>query len=144
MSDAIFLLGDDDWLTEAHSSAHQAEAELQELLAGNVHLLAGAQINRGNPRRWLLIKREADVPNREGGGGWWSIDIWLLTRTACLPSSRWGRVVNPCLHRPPEASVLPQVNAHVPVATLPLPCVWAIGGLFAGQKIIGFVSEKRS
>lgn len=32
MSDSIFLLGDDGWLTEAHSSAYQAEAELQELL----------------------------------------------------------------------------------------------------------------
>jgi hypothetical protein len=44
------------------------------LLEANVHLLPGAQINRENPRRWLLIKREAGVPNREGGGGWWSID----------------------------------------------------------------------
>jgi hypothetical protein len=91
MSDSIFLLGDDGWLTSARSTAHQAEAELQELLADNVHLLPGAQINRGNPRRWLPIKREAGVPNREGGGGWWPIDLWLLTRTACLPSSRRGR-----------------------------------------------------
>src|SRR5487761_1314360 len=67
MSDSIFLLGDDGWLTEAHSTAYQAEAELQELLADNVHLLPGAQINRGNPRRWLPIKRQAGVPNREGG-----------------------------------------------------------------------------
>jgi hypothetical protein len=41
-------------------------------------------------------------------------------------------------------SVPPQVNAHVPVATLlSRPCVGAIGGHFPGQKIIGFVSEKR-
>jgi calcineurin-like phosphoesterase family protein len=41
MSDSIFLLGDDGSLTEAHSTAYQAEAELQALLAGNVHLLPG-------------------------------------------------------------------------------------------------------
>jgi hypothetical protein len=33
MSESIFLLGDDGWLTEARSTAYQAEAELQELLA---------------------------------------------------------------------------------------------------------------
>ena len=65
----------------AGRSVH-AEAELQELLAGNIHLLPGAQINRDNPRRWLLIKREAGVPDREGGGGWWSIDHLAVDQDA--------------------------------------------------------------
>lgn len=62
--------------------AYDAEAELQELLEANVHLLPGAQIDRENPRRWLLIKREAGVPNREGGGGWWSIDHLAVDQDA--------------------------------------------------------------
>lgn len=74
MSDSIFLVGDDGSLTEAPSTAYSVEAELQELLAGNLDLLPGAQINRDRPRRWLLVKREAGVPDHEGGGGWWSID----------------------------------------------------------------------
>ncbi|HEX4659199.1 MAG TPA: hypothetical protein VH307_17560 [Streptosporangiaceae bacterium] len=74
MSDSIFLLGDDGALTEVSSTPYDVEAELQELLADHVHLLPGAQINRDSPRRWLLVKREAGIPNREGGGGWWSVD----------------------------------------------------------------------
>ena len=82
MSDSIFLVGDHGSLTEASSTAYNVEAELQELLADNVHLLPGAQINRDNPRRWLLIKREAGIPNHEGGGGWWSIDHLVVDQDA--------------------------------------------------------------
>ncbi|HEY6309861.1 MAG TPA: hypothetical protein VIY52_03520 [Streptosporangiaceae bacterium] len=82
MSDSIFLVGDDGSLTEATSSAYDAEAELQKLLADNPHLLPGAQIDRDNPRRWLLVKREAGVPDREGGGSWWSIDHLMVDQDA--------------------------------------------------------------
>ncbi len=82
MSDSIFLVGDDGSVSEAPSTAYNAEAELQKLLADNIHLLPGAQINRENPRRWLLIKREAGVPNQEGGGGWWSIDHLAVDQDA--------------------------------------------------------------
>jgi hypothetical protein len=81
-SDSIFLVGDDGSVTEAPSTAYVGEAELQKLLADNIHLLPGAQINRDNPRRWLLIKREAGVPNHEGGGGWWSIDHLAVDQDA--------------------------------------------------------------
>jgi hypothetical protein len=74
MSDSIFLVGDDGSLTEVVSTAYEAEAELQKLLAENIQLLPGVQINQDNPRRWLLIKREAGIPDHEGGGGWWSVD----------------------------------------------------------------------
>ena len=82
MSDSIFLVNNDGSVTEAPGAPYNAEAELQELLAGNIHLLPGAQINRDNPRRWLLIKREAGVPDREGGGGWWSIDHLAVDQDA--------------------------------------------------------------
>jgi hypothetical protein len=74
MSDSIFLMGDDGVLTEVTSTAYDTEADLQKLLADHVHILPGAQINRDRPRRWLLVKREAGVPNQEGGGDWWSLD----------------------------------------------------------------------
>src|SRR5260221_13424999 len=82
MSDSIFLLGDDGLLTEVTSRPFDAEADLQQLLADHIHLLPGAQINRDSPRRWLLIKREAGVPDHEGGGGWWSIDHLAVDQDA--------------------------------------------------------------
>jgi len=82
MSDSIFLVGDDGALTEVVSTAYEAEADLQKLLADNIHLLPGAQIDQDNPRRWLLIKREAGVPDHEGGGGWWSVDHLAVDQDA--------------------------------------------------------------
>ena len=88
MSDSIFLVSDDGSLTEAHSAVYQAEADLQELLADNIDLLPGTQINHDSPRRWLLIKREAGVPNREGArAGGRSITSPLI-RTRCPRSLR--------------------------------------------------------
>lgn len=82
MSDSIFLLGDDGVLTEVTSSPYASEADLQKLLADHVHLLPGAQVNRDNPRRWLLVKREAGIPNQEGGGDWWSVDHLVVDQDA--------------------------------------------------------------
>jgi hypothetical protein len=82
MSDSIFLLGDDGLLSEVTSRPFDAEADLQQLLADHVHLLPGAQINRDSPRRWLLIKREAGIPNQEGGGDWWSVDHLVVDQDA--------------------------------------------------------------
>jgi hypothetical protein len=82
MSDSIFVLGDDGLLTEMISTPYDAEADLQKLLADHVHLLPGAQIDRDRPRRWLLIKREAGIPNQEGGAAWWSVDHLVVDQDA--------------------------------------------------------------
>src|SRR5262245_2968210 len=82
MSDSIFLIGDDGSLTEARNAVYSFEAELQKLIADNIHLLPGAQITPDSPRRWLLIKREAGVPSHEGGAGWWSIDHLAVDQDA--------------------------------------------------------------
>jgi hypothetical protein len=82
MSDSIFLLGDDGVLIEVTSSPYASEADLQKLLADHVHLLPGAQINRESPRRWMLVKREAGIPNQEGGGDWWSVDHLVVDQDA--------------------------------------------------------------
>jgi hypothetical protein len=82
MSDSIFILGPDRLVTEARSTTYDLEADLQELLADNVELLPGAQINPSNPRKWLLVKREAGIPNHEGGAAFWSIDHLLVDQDA--------------------------------------------------------------
>jgi len=82
MSDSIFLLGDAGVLTEVSSTPYDAEADLQELLADHVDLLPGTPISRDSPRRWLLVKREAGIPDQEGGGSWWSVDHLVVDQDA--------------------------------------------------------------
>jgi hypothetical protein len=82
MSDSIFLVGEDGSLTEAAGAPFDAEADLQKLLAAYPDLLPGAIINQDRPRRWRLVKREAGVPDHEGGGGWWSIDHLVVDQDA--------------------------------------------------------------
>ena len=82
MTDSVFILGDDGVLTSVSSAPYDAEAELQELLAGHVDLLPGALMDRDNPRRWQLVRREAGIPNQEGGGAWWSVDHLLVDQDA--------------------------------------------------------------
>lgn len=82
VTDLVYLVGADGSLTEAASEPYSAEAEIQELLAGNIQLLPGAQIDPDSPRRWLLVKREAGVPDHAGGGGWWSVDHLAVDQDA--------------------------------------------------------------
>jgi len=74
MSGHIYIIDDAGQLTEMEEKAYDSEALLQELLAKYPSILAGDQINSTNPRRWLLISREASLPAEEGGSGRWSID----------------------------------------------------------------------
>jgi hypothetical protein len=56
------------------AAPYEAEAVLQALLEHHPQLLAGYQMSRGDPRRFLLVCRETPVADHEGGGGRWSID----------------------------------------------------------------------
>jgi hypothetical protein len=47
-------------------------------LAEYSELLAGDQMDPENPKRWLLIRREMDVPDEEEGAGRWSVDHLFL------------------------------------------------------------------
>src|SRR4030095_2414145 len=58
------------------------EALLQDLLARYPHLLVGAQIDPAQPRRWLLITREASLPSEDGGSGRWAVDHLFLDQDA--------------------------------------------------------------
>jgi hypothetical protein len=55
-------------------SPYDAEEILQRLLADYPDLLAGDQVRPRSPRRWLLITREAGVPDVEEGLARWSLD----------------------------------------------------------------------
>jgi hypothetical protein len=75
---AIFLLQEDQSLLELREHAYDSEDLLQKLLADYPTLLAGEQVNRSNPRRWLLVRREAGVPSKADSGNQWSIDNLFL------------------------------------------------------------------
>jgi hypothetical protein len=76
----IFLLSGEK-LVEMREQAYDSEDLLQAWLAKYPNLLAGEQL-AGSPRRWLLVKREAGVPDRETGGNRWSLDHLFIDQEA--------------------------------------------------------------
>ena len=78
MNPGIFLIQDNGELVEMNEEKYESEKLLQTWLAKYPALLAGKQIDRSVPRRWLLVERECGVPSEEGGTGRWSIDHLFL------------------------------------------------------------------
>jgi hypothetical protein len=76
----IFLLSGEK-LVEMREQGYDSEDLLQGWLAKYPSLLAGEQL-AGSPRRWLLVKREAGVPDREAGGSRWSLDHLFIDQEA--------------------------------------------------------------
>jgi len=82
MGGGIYLVQDDDQLVEMMEQAYDSEDQLQELLEAYPNLLAGDEIDRATPRRWLLICRDAIVPPEEEGGTRWSLDHLFIDQDA--------------------------------------------------------------
>jgi hypothetical protein len=74
MKSGIFLIQSNDHLIEMKEQAYDSEGLLQELLAKYPNLLAGNQMSQSEPRRWLLISREASIPMQEETVGRLSVD----------------------------------------------------------------------
>ena len=74
MTTGMFILRPDGSLTPMRSQEYDSESLLQSWIADYPQLLAGDQINPDDPRRWLLIKREAGIPDQDGAGNRWSLD----------------------------------------------------------------------
>jgi hypothetical protein len=77
-SDVIFLLNVGGALERIPYTPYSSEEFLQALLANHPELLAGDQIDPDDPPRWLLVKREAAIPDADGITGRWSADHLLL------------------------------------------------------------------
>jgi hypothetical protein len=58
------------------------DKELQCVLAKNLDLLPGDQIDPDSPCRWMLVKREMAVPDPGTGSGRWYIDFFLVDQNA--------------------------------------------------------------
>lgn len=82
MNSGVFLIQTDGRLVEMSEQPYSSEDLLQELLAKYPNLMAGDQIDDANPRRWLLISREAALPSEENGVGRWLVDHLFLDQDA--------------------------------------------------------------
>jgi len=81
VSGGIFLLSGEK-LVEMREQAYDSEDLLQRWLAKYPNLLAGGDQLAGTLRRWLLVKREAGIPDRETSGGRWSLDHLFIDQEA--------------------------------------------------------------
>ncbi|MGD9755011.1 MAG: hypothetical protein AB7W59_28810 [Acidimicrobiia bacterium] len=83
MSDSIFLLNPaGGGLVEMVAEPYDSEDVLQRLLEQHPSLLAGAQMRPDDPRRWLLVQREAGVADRPDGPAQWSVDHLFVCQDA--------------------------------------------------------------
>lgn len=82
MDASVFLLQGDNTLIRMDEQGYATESLLQLLLADHPDLMAGDQIDAVNPRRWLLIEREAGVPASLDGGNRWALDHLFLDQDA--------------------------------------------------------------
>lgn len=78
----IYLIQDGGGLLEMRESPYDSEDLLQRLLGQHPDLLAGDQIDPGQPRRWVLVSREMVVPGEADGSGRWSLDHLFLDQDA--------------------------------------------------------------
>lgn len=74
----IFIIKEDQKLVPLTQQTYESEDLLQTLLAQYPSLLAGDQIRPESPRRWILIKREMEIPGEIEGTGRWSLDHLFL------------------------------------------------------------------
>jgi hypothetical protein len=78
LTGGIFLIRDKGKLVEMTEKAYDSEDLLQKLLEDYPNLLAGDQIDKESPRRWLLIAREMNLASEQDGPSRWSVDHLFL------------------------------------------------------------------
>jgi len=78
----VWLLDGGGDPTPLEESQYRDEAALQELIARAPEVLAGEQMTPGEPRRWLLIRREMGIVGSAEAGDRWSVDHLLIDQDA--------------------------------------------------------------
>lgn len=105
MSDLVYARIDDD-LRPLEETEFPTEGELQKLLAAHPALLAGTQIDPGNPRQFALVAREIPIPDEAGGSGRWSLDHLFVDQLAIPTFVEVKRASNPQLRREVVGQIL--------------------------------------
>ncbi len=79
----IFLIDENEQFQGVMSEIpFEDEDRLQRAIELQPDLIPGDQIEPENPRRWLLIRREAGIPDSSGSGNRWSLDHLLVDQDA--------------------------------------------------------------
>ena len=82
MAERIYNRSKTGSLAPLNEEPFATEDELQELLAEHPELLDGEQVRPGDPRRWLLIKREKGIAESSDTGARWSLDHLIVDQDA--------------------------------------------------------------
>ncbi len=82
MTDKIYIMDEDGNLEPMAETQFSSEDILQELIADYPELLAGEQMDPGNPRRWILVTREKGIAETVDTGHRWSIDHVFIDQDA--------------------------------------------------------------
>ena len=99
MAEQIYHLNKQGQLKPMNEERYSQEDDLQELVADYPELLSGEQINPDNPRRWILVRREQGIADREGGGSRWSVDHLFIDQDAMPTLVEAKRRNNPEIRR---------------------------------------------
>lgn len=78
MSAPIFAIERGGSLVRMESARYETEDLLQRLIAEHPDVLHDANSGGGEARRWLLVTREAAIPDQVGGNPRWSLDHLLI------------------------------------------------------------------
>jgi len=83
MNGKIYLIDENEQIHGTMSEIpYKDELQLQRALELQPELIPGDQIDPENPRRWILIDKEAGIPDLAGSGDRWFLDHLLVDQDA--------------------------------------------------------------
>ena len=97
--DSIYLISDSGKLEKMEHQLYANEDLLQQLIANHPELLTSDQIDPESPPRWLLLGREAAIPDAAEAGDRWSLDHLLLDQFGVPTLVEVKRSTNPEIRR---------------------------------------------
>jgi hypothetical protein len=106
MAEGLFLINGDEPPTRLQPAEFESEDLFQALLARFPELLTDADFGEGTPRKWLLVTREAMVPDEADGSGRWSLDHLFLDQDGVPTLVEIKRAGDPRLRREVVAQML--------------------------------------
>ena len=99
MAERIYTRSEGGQLEPLEEEPFSTEDELQALIADHPELLDGEQMRPGDPRRWILIKREKGIAETSDSGARWSIDHLIVDQDAVPTLAEVKRGSNPEIRR---------------------------------------------
>ena len=81
MGERIYIMSGEG-LEPMEEEPFDLEDTLQALIAEHPELIDGEQVRPGDPRRWILVKREQGIAETAGAGALWAVDLLLIDQDA--------------------------------------------------------------